>query len=440
MMNRYKFNLNMFWLRDKSIEDSFNLQTLQKQFTAKAKKVKACSMKFIRRQKDAEGQIMRMLRTCTRLRWAVAWASHDFPLFKLLQENRAKIQQATVGIHFYQTHPDFIASFMEHDAVRFVMNPSGVFHPKLYYFEYENGDWECITGSPNFTRGAFSHNTEVAVLFGNHDAEAVAAHDEIMTALDDFNGLSKRLSEKDLLAYRTIWKRQQRRLNPLSGSYSSPESEPKSNRSPLETPLFVADWSEYFNSVREDTQHTTEGRLAVLEEAHRLFENYPHFSDMSDEERKSIAGFGRSKQLDWLWFGSMRAAGLFKQAINENNHQVSEALDEIPLSGEVTQEHFDRYLYLFRNAFENSGIATATRLLAMKRPDYFVCLDSKNRDSLCEEFKIPKNIALDGYWAKVVERITDSNWWNSPEPQDAFEKRIWKCRAAFLDVRFYKPE
>ena len=135
----------------------------------------------------------------------------------------------------------------------------------------------------------------------------------------------------------------------------------------------------------------------------------------------------------------MKGAGFFKQAINENNPQVSAALDEIPLLGEVTQDHFDRYLNIFRNAFEKSGTATATRLLAMKRPDYFVCLDSKNRDKLCEEFQIAKSVDLDGYWEKVVERLTDSNWWNSPEPQDELEKRIWKCRAAFLDVRFYDP-
>ena len=280
---------------------------------------------------------------------------------------------------------------------------------------------------------------EVAVLFSNHDVEAMAAHDEIITALDEFNLLGRRLNEKDLAAYRSIWKRQQRLLSPLSGSYSLPDQNTKPNRSPLDVPLFVADWSEYFNSVREDTEHTTEGRLAVLEEARRLFTVHPHFSDMSDEERRGIAGFGRTEQLDWLWFGSMKGAGFFKQAINDNNPQISAALDEIPLAGDVTQDHFNRYLNHFRNAFKNSGTATATRLLAMKRPDYFVCLDSKNRDKLCEEFEIAKSVDLDGYWEKVVERLTDSNWWNSPEPVDELEKRIWKCRAAFLDVRFYEP-
>lgn len=396
-------------------------------------------MKFLRTQKEAENQIRRLMRTCIRMRWAVAWASHDFPLFHLLQEYRTKIQQATVGIHFYQTHPDFITSFLDHDAVRFVMNPSGVFHPKLYFFEYENGDWECITGSPNFTHGAFTHNTEVAVLFSNDDAEAAQAHDEIITALDEFKALGKSLSENDVAAYRAIWKRQQRRLSPLSGSYSPPERETTPKRSPLDVPLFVADWPEYFNSVRQDTEHTTEGRLAVLEEARRLFTDHLHFSDVGDEDRKGIAGFGRTDKLDWNWFGSMKGAGFFKQAINSNHADISAALDEIPLSGEVTRKHFDDYLSLFRSSFKNAGIGTATRLLAMKRPDYFVCLDSKNRDRLCEEFDITKSVDLDGYWEKVIERLTDSNWWNSPEPLDDLEKRIWKCRAAFLDVRFYEP-
>ena len=43
-------------------------------------------------------------------------------------------------------------------------------------------------------------------------------------------------------------------------------------------------------------------------------------------------------------------------------------------------------------------------------------------------------------WEKVVERITDSNWWNSPEPTEGLARRIWRCWAAFLDVRFYKPD
>lgn len=397
-------------------------------------------MKFLRSPKETTLQIRRLLREYDSVRWAVAWASHHCPLFDLLQEHKSKIQQLTVGIHFYQTQPDFIASFMDHDAVRFVMNPDGVFHPKLYLFERENGGWECITGSPNFTLGAFGKNNEVAILFGDSDVEASAAYDDIVTALNEFKSMAERISEKKLAEYRSIWKRQQQRLGALEGTYLPPEKKSKPSPSPLDSPLFVAEWLEYFNSVKDDKEHTSEGRLAVLEEAQRLFTTYAHFSDMSDDDRKRIAGFMEGEKLDWVWFGSMKGHGLFKQAINNRPEKISAALDEIPKSGEVTQAHFDRYLQHFRHAFKKAGTATATRLLAMKRPDYFVCLDSQNRNKLCEEFKIPKNVDLDHYWEKVIDRITDSNWWNSPEPEREFEKRIWKCRAAFLDVRFYEPK
>lgn len=396
-------------------------------------------MKFLKSPSEIESIVKQLTRKCRQLRWAVAWASHDFPLFHLLKENESKIRQMTVGIHFYQTHPNFISAFLNHDAVRFVMNPDGVFHPKLYLFEFEGGEWECVTGSPNLTHGGFAANAEVAVHFTNLDLDAATAYSEITTALDGFAVFGKKLKESELEAYRAIWKRQQHRLSPLSGTYDPEPGKKRTKKSPLDVPLFVATWPEYFESVKEDTEHTTKGRVAVLEEARRLFATHKQFSNIGDEERKGIAGFVRTEALDWLWFGSMAGHGYYKQAINLNSRQVSDALDAIPLTGKVTQAEFDRFVETLRTAFTNVGIATATRLLTFKRPDYFVCLDSKNRDKLCDEFDIPKNVDLDDYWEKVVERITDSNWWNSPEPTEELELRIWKCRAAFLDVRFYEP-
>jgi hypothetical protein len=92
-------------------------------------------MRFLASPTEIESTLRSLTKKCTSLRWAVAWASHGFPLFDLLVEQRHKIAQLTVGVHFYQTHPDFIAEFLDHDAARFVMNPVGVFHPKLYMFE-----------------------------------------------------------------------------------------------------------------------------------------------------------------------------------------------------------------------------------------------------------------------------------------------------------------
>jgi HKD family nuclease len=381
----------------------------------------------------------RLIRNCTGIRWAVAWASEDCPIFDLLKQHEKKIEQMTVGVHFYQTHPDFIEAFLCNEAVRFVMNPLGIFHPKVYWFGFDGGHWECIAGSPNFTHAAFTVNSEAAVLFTDQDVDADSVLKDIDSTLNSFFAGGKRLTDKELAAYRSVWQRQQGRLNALSGTYTPPPKRRKPGRSPLDVPLFVSDWHDYFDSVKDDKEHSIEARLDVLEHSRSFFESYEHFSQMNDTTRKLIAGFSRTKALDWGWFGSMKGAGNFKKAINENNQMISDSLDKIPLHREVTHQDYDRFLILFRRAFESPGIATATRLLALKRPDYFVCLDSKNRRKLCEEFKIPSSVNLDDYWEQVVQRILDSNWWNSPEPQGELEKRIWKCRAAFLDVRFYDP-
>ncbi|QDT70974.1 hypothetical protein I41_01290 [Lacipirellula limnantheis] len=121
-------------------------------------------MRILHTGAETEKLLSQLTAKCTTLRWAVAWASHNFSLCKTLAENQGKIDQLAVGIHFYQTHPDFIAVFQDHPAVRFVMNPSGVFHPKLYYFEHGDGTWDCVIGSPNFTSAAFCdrHSKNVA--------------------------------------------------------------------------------------------------------------------------------------------------------------------------------------------------------------------------------------------------------------------------------------
>ena len=88
----------------------------------------------------------------------------------------------------------------------------------------------------------------------------------------------------------------------------------------------------------------------------------------------------------------------------------------------------------------SGALATATRLLAMKRPDYFVCVDSKNRKGLCHAFLVPTSVTLDDYWESFCMRIQQAAWWLVPEPKGTLERSVWRGRAAFLDALFYEPE
>jgi hypothetical protein len=108
---------------------------------------------------------------------------------------------------------------------------------------------------------------------------------------------------------------------------------------------------------------------------------------------------------------------------------------------QLTRAHFDAFIHEYRKVFDGSFIATATRLLAMKRPDTFVCLDSMNRRKLCEAFSIPQaGMDYDRYWDEIVERIQDSVWWLHPKPATQLETQISAARAAFLDSLYYDHE
>ena len=63
-------------------------------------------MKFSASPSEIDSALRTLTKTCTSLRWAVAWAWHGFPLFDLLVKHRDKIDQLTVGVHFYQTYSD----------------------------------------------------------------------------------------------------------------------------------------------------------------------------------------------------------------------------------------------------------------------------------------------------------------------------------------------
>lgn len=74
----------------------------------------------------------------------------------------------------------------------------------------------------------------------------------------------------------------------------------------------------------------------------------------------------------------------------------------------------------------------------MKRPDVFVCIDSKNRTEMCKDFGIKKSsITYGGYWDELICRIQDSVWWQSEVPKKEQDNNIWNGRAALLDCIFY---
>ncbi len=396
-------------------------------------------MKLLTTSQTIEKTLQDLILSHMRYRWAVAWASVGFALYDELLEHQDRITQLVVGTHFYQTHPDFLDALVGHDGVRFVLQPSGVFHPKVYLFERGDSEWACILGSNNFTKSALSTNAEAAVYFDHESANARGLYKQLRGWLDQQWGAGTPLESGSVERYRSLWKTQARRLNKLSGTYG-PSTKGKS---PLVVELFSLSWEQFAKRVEEEDHHGLDQRLKVLDAAWERFRHYGSFSQMSAEERREIAGFAPDDGLPWGFFGSMRGAGYFKNAVLTNNRHLSDALDSVPKDGLVTSEHYFDYVERFRKAFPQGGdgIAVATRLLCMKRPDMFICFDRKNRVALCKEFGIkPSAMTYHRYWDEIIKRVRDATWWNASRPEGPYKEAVWRGRTALLDALFYDPE
>lgn len=397
-------------------------------------------MKLITTAVELEKEFRRLTKHYDHFYWATAWASSGSKLFNDLLANKDKIQKIVVGIHFYQTHPDFIKAFLDDTKVRFIQQPEGTFHPKLYLFKDNSKKWELIIGSANFTTEAFSRNTEASLLINHEDTNSEEVFKNAIKLVGQTFSDGKTFNNTDFENYFITWKNHRQKIKSLSGEYGSKKRKPN----PIhEVPLINRSWEEFMNEVRNDPTQGIEHRLRVIEIAKKLFESVAHFNQLTEDQRKFIAGIPNKLATNgaehWAYFGSMRGAGKFMNKIKENDSNLSKALDQIPRSGQITKRHYDNYIKYFTQSFEGNYIATATRLLCMKRPDTFICFDSKNRAALCNDFGIIQSeMNYERYWDDIVARIYDSDWWLNPNPKNVEEEKVSEARAAFLDCLYYE--
>ena len=85
-------------------------------------------MKLISSNRRLVSRLTRLIENHFEVTFAVAWASSGTSVFDLIQRYPSKIKRAVIGTHFYQTHPDVLDTFQGKPNVRFVLQPSCVFH------------------------------------------------------------------------------------------------------------------------------------------------------------------------------------------------------------------------------------------------------------------------------------------------------------------------
>ncbi|MGN6400478.1 MAG: phospholipase D family protein [Flavisolibacter sp.] len=393
-------------------------------------------MRFINSASVLRNEFRRLANAYDNYNWMVAWAGEPFEMTRVLIENEEKINRIIIGLHFYQTHPDFVDHFNENNSVRFIHSTSGTFHPKVYLFSNDSDNWELLIGSANFTNAAFNSNNEACVLIRSDETNS-PIYDQVINSIDMAWGQGRRFTDEEKEGYRRRWETQLNKATSL-GTYLE-----KNQRIPFyQIPVVRRNWREYIDRMFEYNADTIEQRLSVLDYAQEYFSAYPIFSEMPPELRKRIGGYVWVNQpADFRLFGTMQNATTFTNKINNQPESIGHAIDVIPLFGEVTREQYDLFVERFNEAVDGGNkYRSATRLLSMKRPDLFFCLSSGNNTLLAEDFEI-QNVAginFSRYWDEIIERIKESNWYQHPEPANDLEERIVPYRAAFMDAMYYQ--
>lgn len=391
---------------------------------------------------DATTTLSQLIHSCTWIDFAVAWAGNCSITEDMLDDrNGHKLRRIVIGTHLYQTDPAVLSRFLNVPSGKYMPPDGQLFHPKTYLFTFSKAV-VAVVGSHNLTNGAFGDkNIEASILIKGK------SHDHVIRAIGDFVTTSwnnARARDDEFLAdYKDEWNAKKKTLKELKRFSGSKKT--RSVTSPLDWP-----WRDFYRYVKEKDQHKSiDKRLKVLSTARAFFERSGgSLRNMPLEARKAIAGTyhhaeDKPNDLPWGWFGGMFGQGSFKALVNKNSTKLSKALDHIKMKGDVTEAQYRKFRRDFSAAFKDEvregGIATATRLLAMKRPDVFVAVNKGNRKNLCNALNIAETtLSLDNYWNRIIAPVQLSPWWNQRRPTEGKETKIWDNRAALLDCIYYE--
>lgn len=396
--------------------------------------------------KKTRSVLKRLIKDYDDIQIAVAWA-YNGKLADLLMENSGKFRSVTFGLNGFATSPDLVERLIGTKNAFIAKANNGIFHPKLYLF-LAGGKAEAIIGSANFTQGGLDRNHEACVhIEGLADGDIFM---QIQRELSGYDVLKQRVTKTLADSYRRQYDAARRQRGPRDPILPNEKNGGKG----LTSPLAMMSWNDFAAMAKIDPHHNFKRRMNLLREIQRLFASVERFSDLTATEWKGIAGtLGKSERIasgldihDWGWFGSMGGNGDFAGLISRQDRQLGDAVDCIPRKDPVTRKNFEEFCRRFRKAFMDADahhvgeFPTATRLLAMKRPDTFVCANGKNRGNLAKALNFaPTTLSLANYWDRIIVPIQSSPWYNVPHPSGG-DGELWDYRVAMLDTIYYDED
>lgn len=386
-------------------------------------------MKLLKTPEEIGYEISRCIGEYSNLSFAVAWIK-DNKIYQKLLKNKDKIQFSTVGIDFVGTDINVLKDFQNSNKVK-IYKGEYTFHPKIYVF-YNRTKYKAIVGSANLTNGGMVHNNECAVLFTEND-KGISLKD-ILGQLNIYFNKAKIITEDIINEYSKEYKYIQDNNESIVKRLESIKQ--KIN----EAPFINLKWEEVSNNIKSSKYLNI--RIEVLDEIQDIFKNLEKNNESlfylikNDEEnfKKVIGRLG-----DYRAFG-----GLVTYDMKRPDDKIlSKYLSKIKL-GPINQadifNQVKEYLQVMNE--KNINISTATRLLAVKRPDLFLCVNKGNQDFIKELFGF-KISGIDKY-IQLLKMIYNTDYFNhkltKEEKQDEALVTISKYRVALLDSYLLQDE
>lgn len=343
----------------------------------------------------------------------------------------AKVRRAVIGTSFARTEPAAIVALNEKtDRLKLIIKSDGTFHPKVI-LGCKGEQRRAIVGSANFTRAAFTTNTELSIEIDGTKADGQLGH--IQEFINDRWEDGEILDENWLADYKVLWERERKRKVIVPGA-------------PLEITSLTSlemTWAEYVELIRKQEGRITKNfkikvtaaagsYFSEIGSAAKMFRRAPHFSDLSLDDRTFLMGERASTGL----LGSMGGAGWAMELVQRYPEKIGQGLDQLPLDKPVTKELAEKVLKALTD-LHGVSVGVASRLMAIKRPDLFISVNNGSEPKL----SMARNgvrIKSTKHYMALLSSIWDTEWFRSPRPRDVNEAALWDWRVALLDASLYE--
>lgn len=380
---------------------------------------------------------------------ATAWATCS-PVLDLLCDaasTRDVNVRAIVGVFGNATQPDALERLHDAGDLRLIECQQAIFHPKVYIFRGDSGDWAWI-GSANFTRAGFTRNDE-AVYETNDVAEAVKWFQRRWckcgalesNAIDDY--------------------RKRRQKQGVSGRLAELVGRPGPGTEQRLAYLNDADcWSAYLRALKKCNESwLDEGHgWSVLGDSCSWFQTIQQvrtiarcedWTGLSDLQIRMLLGLRNDDDGTWELLGSLKAAGRARRTfMHSEQEEFARVLKRLrramaPVIEGSEGDFPDVAVNVLEkknaNGLEGFDHGVLTRLLALARPDRLVSVNNGSRYGLSRIFDLaPTTLGTPRNYGRLLEQVYELPWYADRPGRGNWEKQVWWMRAALVDSFVYR--